>query len=104
GKQDRVPTMGAVVKTAISYWKIFSYLALLMTLMVFLSHGTQDLYPDFLKSVHGVQPKTVSYLAILYNVGAILGAIVFGQLSQSFGRRNGMMAALMLPMLALPVG
>src|SRR2546422_10858652 len=35
-KQHRVPTMGAVVKTAISYWKIFSYLALLMTLMVFL--------------------------------------------------------------------
>src|SRR2546430_6270906 len=46
-KQHRVPTMGAVVKTAISYWRIFSYLALLMTLMVFLSHGTQDLYPDF---------------------------------------------------------
>jgi SHS family lactate transporter-like MFS transporter len=94
--------MGAVVKTAISYWKIFSYLALLMTLMVFLSHGTQDLYPDFLKSVHGVLPKTVSYLAILYNIGAILGAIVFGQLSQSFGRRKGMIAALMLTMLAIP--
>jgi len=34
---------------------------------------TQDLYPDFLRSVHGVLPKTVSYLAILYNVGAIFG-------------------------------
>src|SRR5439155_989274 len=45
-KQHRVPTMGAVVKTAVSYWRIFSYLALLMTLMVLLSHGTQDLYPD----------------------------------------------------------
>src|SRR5256714_12974706 len=38
-KQHRVPTMGAVVKTAISYWQIFSYLVLLMTLMAFLSHG-----------------------------------------------------------------
>jgi SHS family lactate transporter-like MFS transporter len=73
-----------------------------MTLMVFLSHGTQDLYPDFLKSAHGVLPKTVSYLAILYNVGAILGAIVFGQLSQSFGRRKGMIAALALTLLAIP--
>src|SRR5256886_2424494 len=68
-KQHRVPTMGAVVRTAMSYWKIFSYLALLMTLMVFLSHGTQDLYPDFLKSVHGVLPKTVSYLVILFAAG-----------------------------------
>src|SRR6059058_1169566 len=101
-KQHRVPTMGAVVKTAISYWKVFSYLALLMTLMVFLSHGTQDLYPDFLKSAHGVTPSTVSYLAILYNIGAILGAIIFGHLSQSFGRRKGMIAALMLTMLAIP--
>jgi len=101
-KQHRVPTMGAVVKTAISYWKIFSYLVLLMTLMVFLSHGTQDLYPDFLKSAHGVTPSTVSYLAILYNIGAILGAIVFGHLSQSFGRRKGMIAALMLTLLAIP--
>jgi SHS family lactate transporter-like MFS transporter len=101
-KQHRVPTMGAVVKTAISYWKIFSYLALLMTLMMFLSHGTQDLYPDFLKSVHSVLPNTISYLAILYNVGAILGAIVFGQLSQSLGRRKGMIAALLLTMLAIP--
>jgi MFS transporter, SHS family, lactate transporter len=101
-KQHRVPTMGAVVKTAMSHWKMFSYLVLLITLMVFLSHGTQDLYPDFLKSAHGVVPKTVSYLAILYNVGAILGAIVFGQLSQSCGRRKGMIAALTLTLLAIP--
>jgi len=30
----------------------FLYLAALMTLMHGLSHGTQDLYPDFLKSIH----------------------------------------------------
>jgi SHS family lactate transporter-like MFS transporter len=101
-KQHRVPTMGAVVKTAISHWKVFGYLVLLMTLMVFLSHGTQDLYPDFLKSEHGVLPKMISYLAILYNVGAILGAIVFGQLSQSIGRRKGMIAALALTLVAIP--
>ena len=52
-----------------------------MTLMMFLSHGTQDLYPDFLKTAHGFAPSVVAYVAILYNIGAILGAILFGPLS-----------------------
>ena len=43
-----------------------------MTLMMFLSHGTQDLYPDFLKSARGFTPAVVSYIAIFYNVGAVL--------------------------------
>src|ERR1019366_31935 len=33
--------------------------------------GTQDLYPDFLKSAHGFARSTVSRIAILYNICAI---------------------------------
>jgi MFS transporter, SHS family, lactate transporter len=101
-KHHRLPTMGAVAKTALSHWKVFCYLVLLMTLMVFLSHGTQDLYPDFLKSVHGAHVSTVSYIAILYNIGAIGGALVFGHFSQIAGRRKAMIAALMLTLIAIP--
>ena len=81
---------------------LLGYLALLMTFMMFLSHGTQDLYPDFLKEAHGVSPATISYIAILYNVGAVIGAIFFGQLSQSLGRRRSMIAALILTLLMIP--
>ena len=42
-----------------------------MFLMNCLSHGTQDLYPDFLKHGHGVAPNTVAYITIFYNVGAV---------------------------------
>ena len=80
-KQHRMPGFGAIVRTATGHWKTFSYLIVLMTLMMFLSHGTQDLYPDFLKTSHGVSLSWVSYIAILYNIGAVLGAIVFGHLS-----------------------
>ena len=101
-EQHRAPTVGAIVRTAASHWKTFSYLVLLMTLMMFLSHGTQDLYPDFLKSAHGFTPAIVSYVAILYNVGAILGAITFGHLSESFGRRRSMMLALLVSLAVIP--
>ena len=102
-KQHRAPTLGAIVKTASGHWKIFCYLVLLMTLMMFLSHGTQDLYPDFLKSAKGFAPAIVSYMAILYNIGAVLGAIAFGHLSERLGRRRSMIAALILSLAMIPV-
>jgi MFS transporter, SHS family, lactate transporter len=95
-KQHRAPTIGAIVKTASGHWKIFSYLVLLMTLMMFLSHGTQDLYPDFLKSAKGISPAWVAYIAIIYNIGAVIGAVVFGHLSEDLGRRRSIVAALLL--------
>src|SRR5207245_3455096 len=101
-KQHRAPTVGAIVRTASGHWKMFSYLVLLMTLMMFLSHGTQDLYPHFLKSVHRFSSAKVSYVAIIYNLGAVLGAIVFGHLSEAFGRRRTMIAALALSLLSIP--
>jgi SHS family lactate transporter-like MFS transporter len=101
-EQHRAPTVGAIVRTAGEHWKIFCYLVLMMTLMMFLSHGTQDLYPDFLKTAHGFTPAGVSYTAIIYNVGAVLGAILFGHFSEHMGRRRAMIAALGLSLLMVP--
>ena len=61
------------------------YMIVLMFLMNCLSHGTQDLYPDFLKHGHGVAPNTVAYITMFYNVGAVVGAIIFGLLSERIG-------------------
>jgi len=99
----RVPTFGAVVRSATEHWKIFSYLVLMMTLMMFLSHGTQDLYPDFLKSAHGFSPANVSYTAIIYNIGAVTGAIMFGSFSERIGRRRAMISALTVSLVMIPL-
>jgi SHS family lactate transporter-like MFS transporter len=101
-KQHRAPSTGAVLKIVATQWKSFLYLVLLMTFMMFLSHGTQDLYPDFLGSVHKLAPAMQSYMAILYNIGAIVGAIVFGMFSEKAGRRRSMIAALVLSLAMIP--
>lgn len=101
-KQHHAPTIGRILRAATVHWKTFSYLIVLMTMMMFLSHGTQDLYPDFLKSVHGLSRSVVSYVAILYNIGAVLGAVVFGHLSENLGRRRSMIAALALSLAVIP--
>ncbi len=83
-------------------WRSFAMLTLFMTVIMCLSHGTQDLYPDFLKIVHGFSAARVADTAILYNIGAILGAVVIGSLSDRFGRKNCIYAALAVCVLALP--
>jgi SHS family lactate transporter-like MFS transporter len=69
----------------------FVYLILLMTAFNWMSHGTQDVYPTFLKATaHGgahLSASTATWIAVIYNVGAIIGGLVFGTLSSRFGRR-----------------
>jgi MFS transporter, SHS family, lactate transporter len=101
-KQHRVTTTGQVIRVAVQHWKRFLYLAVLMTFMMFLSHGTQDLYPDFLKETHHIAPSRIANIAIIYNIGAVVGAMIFGTLSQRIGRRKGMIAALGLCLLVIP--
>jgi MFS transporter, SHS family, lactate transporter len=101
--QHRAGSMSEVVRVVASQWKRFGYLVILMTFMMFLSHGTQDLYPDFLKEVHRLSQSQVANIAILYNCAAIVGAILFGAFSQKVGRRKGMLAALGLCLMIIPL-
>jgi SHS family lactate transporter-like MFS transporter len=101
-KQHRAASTGQVLRVVAREWRRFAYLVVLMTFMMFLSHGTQDLYPDFLKEVHKVSAAMAANIAMIYNVGAVVGAIVFGHLSQVAGRRKGMVAALGLSLLLIP--
>jgi SHS family lactate transporter-like MFS transporter len=102
-KQHRAASTGQVLRIVAGEWKRFAYLVVLMTFMMFLSHGTQDLYPDFLKEVHKISAAMVANIAMIYNLGAVVGAIVFGHLSEVAGRRKGMIAALGLSLLLIPL-
>ncbi len=100
--EHREVSVAAILNTLGRNWKRFAYLVVMMTLMMFLSHGTQDLYPDFLMSARGLKPSTVSDIAVVYNLGAVLGAIVFGHFSERFGRRRSMVSALILSFAVIP--
>jgi SHS family lactate transporter-like MFS transporter len=100
--QHRAPSTGAVLRIVFQHWKIFVYLVVLMTFMMFLSHGTQDLFPDFLQEIHHALPSQRANIAILYNIGAIIGAVIFGHFSQVAGRRRAMMCALGLCLIVIP--
>jgi MFS transporter, SHS family, lactate transporter len=102
-KQNRPASTMQVLRVALQEWKRIAYLVVLMTFMMFMSHGTQDLYPDFLKEVHHLSGVVVANIAIFYNIGAVVGAIIFGHLSQVAGRRKSMLAALTVCLLIIPL-
>ncbi len=85
----------------------FGYLVLLMTAFNWMSHGTQDVYPTFLKATEhggaGLSAATSTWIAVLYNVGAIIGGLVFGSLSERFGRRMTIVGASVLGLPIIPI-
>ena len=78
----------------------FLYLIVLMTLFNFMSHGTQDYVPTFLKQDLHAGTTAVTVIAVIYNIGAILGGAYFGALSERLGRRR---TAAFCAMLGIPV-
>ena len=99
----RHETWSGLGRAIIGNWRIFLYLTALMMMMNFASHGTQDMYPTFLKEQRGFSPRQVATIAIIYNLGALTGGLVFGLLSDRYGRRRGMCVALFLAILCVPL-
>ena len=107
-KLHRSPSVKSMATTLLKHIRPFLYLLLVMTVMTCLSHGTQDLYPDFLKGLPFVAHATVlgmkaTYgIPVLYNLAAIIGALAIGGLSERIGRRAGLMLALAMCLVAIP--
>jgi len=92
--------MGATIKER---WKLFLYVIVLMTAFNSFSHGTQDIYPTFLEVQQKYPPPIVSTIAVIYNLGAILGGLVFGAFSEHIGRRRAIVTAALLTLPVIPL-
>lgn len=92
-----------VVKPILANFKLVIYLVILMTAFNFLSHGTQDLFPTFLKSQHHFSAGEVTLVSVIASLGAILGGIGFGALSEKWGRRRAILTASLCVLPVLPL-
>jgi SHS family lactate transporter-like MFS transporter len=82
---------------------LFVFSIVLMTAFNFFSHGTQDLYPTFLQVQRHLTPHEVGAIAVIYNIGAILGGIGFGMLSEQIGRRRAIVIAALVALPIIPL-
>jgi SHS family lactate transporter-like MFS transporter len=84
-------------------WRLGIYAVVLMTAFNFFSHGTQDIYPTFLQVQHKLDTHAVSLIAIVYNIGAICGGLLFGVMSERYGRRRCIVIAALLSLAVIPL-
>ena len=96
-------TWGEQGREILSHWRLFSYMLVFMTMMLFASHGTQDMYPTFLQRQWHFSPTRRSGITAVSGVGALIGGIVFGHLSDSWGRRRTIIIAFILGIFMIPV-
>lgn len=92
-----------VGKDILSHGGVFLFLVVLMFAFNSFSHGTQDLYPTFLERNLHFTPQTTGLIVIIYNVGALLGGILFGTLSERIGRRRAIVIAALLAIPVIPL-
>ncbi len=100
---SRTTTRASTIAVLKSHWRLGIYAVVLMTAFNFFSHGTQDLYPTFLQVQRHMSPHETSVIAGIYNVGAIVGGLLFGMLSERLGRRRMIVTASLLSLLVLPL-
>jgi MFS transporter, SHS family, lactate transporter len=92
-----------LLKTLKQNWTLSLYAIVLMTAFNFFSHGSQDLYPTFLREQHHFDPRTVSWITVVLNIGAICGGLFFGAMSEKIGRRWAIFIAALIALPVLPL-
>jgi MFS transporter, SHS family, lactate transporter len=101
--QENLPPSKLRADDIIKNAGIFAFLVVLMFAFNSFSHGTQDVYPTFLQKNMQFTPKTVGLIAIVYNIGALAGGILFGSWSERIGRRRAIVIAALLSLPAIPL-
>jgi SHS family lactate transporter-like MFS transporter len=74
-------------------WPLFIYVVILMACFNSLSHGSQDLFPTFLRVQHALGPRAVGAITVVANLGALTGGILFGAWSERIGRKRAIIVA-----------
>ncbi|KAI5119399.1 hypothetical protein M0805_005942 [Coniferiporia weirii] len=85
------------------HWLLCIYAVLLMTGFNFLSHGSQDLYPTYLKDSKNFSDHQATVATIIGNCGAIAGGAIAGWASQYIGRRLTIIICVLLIAAFIPL-
>jgi MFS transporter, SHS family, lactate transporter len=102
-KKEAKKEAGWLGKNVFTFLGPFALMTVLMFAFNSFSHGTQDLYPTFLTKGHQLGPRAVMFVAVVANLGALAGGILFGTWSEKVGRRRAIVVAALLAIPVIPL-
>jgi SHS family lactate transporter-like MFS transporter len=102
-KETKAQDWSALRQAVIVNWKVLFYIVAIMTFMALGSHGTLDMYPTFLQRFWHFDPSKRALISALGSVGAICGGILFSWLSDFRGRKQTIIAGLLLSIAMIPL-
>jgi SHS family lactate transporter-like MFS transporter len=102
-QRSREKTWSGLGRAIVRHWRLFLYITALMAMMNMVSHGTQDLYPTFLQRDWGFTPERRAALTALSMVGALVGGVLVGLVSDRLGRRRSIALSLVGAVLVIPL-
>lgn len=101
--QGTVVKRWSFLRECLRYTPKLLFLTLLMFAFMSFSHGTQDLYPRFLKHDHLFSATRASWVAIVGNLGAFVGGVFCGAISEKLGRKRTIITVAMLAIVVIPL-
>jgi MFS transporter, SHS family, lactate transporter len=102
-EKQKQASWSSLGETIVQQLPLFGFITLLTAAMNFASHGTQDMYPTFLQRYWHMGPVQRSGISALSMVGAIVGGLVVGWLSDRIGRRRAIAFALCAGIAIVPL-
>jgi len=102
-KRSREASWSGLGRAIVRHWPLFLYLTALMAMMNMVSHGTQDLYPTFLQRDWRFTPEKRAALTAFSMVGALIGGVVVGLVSDRLGRRRSIGVSLVGALVVIPL-
>ncbi len=103
GRHRKHASMAQLWRIARTNVLLLLYMIVLMAFFNAFSHGSQDLYKPFLLKQLRLGNATADDLIMIMNVGALLGGICFGSLSERIGRRKAIALAAVLCLPVIPL-
>jgi SHS family lactate transporter-like MFS transporter len=102
-EKTRSENWGSLWKAILSHWRVFLTILLVMFMMNLASHGTQDMFPTLLKKQFHFSAQKTAVINAISSIGAILGGLVVGMLSDRIGRRRAIVGSFILAIFVIPL-
>lgn len=102
-QHNRQSSFAGVGRALASTWKLLIYFTIFMMALHMSSHATRDLYPTFLEKDWGIMGKQRTLLTAMSMIGAILGGLTIGWISDRIGRRWAIAAAMAGALAVIPL-